>query len=168
MDQWLRKGFLSPKQWAAAERNADRVDKPKAKGENKQEERLELIKIMSLFAATEGKLKNPKFRYKGLRFKKVTHGNHAGNVFIDRGEFGTSIGKINQERYLIPFRGMKDEDLEIIKQLEKDPVHELSMDGKELGTCRYCSKELEDERSVSAGYGPVCAVRWNLPWGDER
>ena len=47
MDQWIRKGFLSPKQWAAAERNADRVTKPKAAGEKKQEERLELIKIMS-------------------------------------------------------------------------------------------------------------------------
>jgi hypothetical protein len=165
VDQWLRKGFLSEKQWSAAERNADRVSSPKSGDGNKREERLSLIKIVSLFAATDGKLKNPKFSYKGLRFKKVTHGKYAGTVFIDRGEFGSSIAKINEERDLIPYRGLTDADLELIKKLEADPVNELAMEGKELGTCRYCARELEDSRSVDAGYGPICAQRWGLPWG---
>jgi hypothetical protein len=31
--------------------------------------------------------------------------------------------------------------------------------------CAYCSRELKDEASVSAGYGPVCAKNHDMPWG---
>ena len=34
--------------------------------------------------------------------------------------------------------------------------------------CMFCSRKLTDEgenRSVDVGYGPVCAKRYNLPWG---
>lgn len=37
--------------------------------------------------------------------------------------------------------------------------------GKVTGACVFCSRLLTDERSVSAGYGPVCAEREGLPWG---
>ncbi len=37
--------------------------------------------------------------------------------------------------------------------------------GRLTGRCCFCSKELTDERSVSAGYGPVCAIKFGLEWG---
>jgi len=27
---------------------------------------------------------------------------------------------------------------------------------------------LDDERSVSVGYGPVCAGHYGLPWGEKQ
>lgn len=33
------------------------------------------------------------------------------------------------------------------------------------GTCVFCARELTDERSIEAGYGPVCADKNGLPWG---
>jgi hypothetical protein len=37
--------------------------------------------------------------------------------------------------------------------------------GHETGVCCFCSRGLTDERSVTVGYGPICAERYGLPWG---
>jgi len=37
--------------------------------------------------------------------------------------------------------------------------------GHAHGWCIFCSLELTDERSVTAGYGPTCASKRGLPWG---
>lgn len=37
--------------------------------------------------------------------------------------------------------------------------------GHAHGNCVFCGLELSDERSVTAGYGQVCADRRDLPWG---
>ncbi len=29
-----------------------------------------------------------------------------------------------------------------------------------------CGLDLTDERSTSAGYGPICAGKYGLPWGE--
>jgi hypothetical protein len=38
--------------------------------------------------------------------------------------------------------------------------------GHATGHCVYCARELTDDRSVEVGYGPVCASKHNLPWGE--
>ena len=63
---------------------------------------------------------------------------------------------------------------------ENDPVEEAqaqspleSAAGTESGDvshgdrcrCEFCSRELKDDTSINAGYGPVCAQKRNLPWG---
>jgi hypothetical protein len=37
--------------------------------------------------------------------------------------------------------------------------------GHAYGHCVFCALELTDERSVSVGYGQVCASKRDLPWG---
>lgn len=37
--------------------------------------------------------------------------------------------------------------------------------GDLYGCCIYCSRDLTDERSIDAGYGPICAEKRGLPWG---
>ena len=37
--------------------------------------------------------------------------------------------------------------------------------GRRTGKCMYCRRKLTDDRSVSVGYGPICAERNHLPWG---
>jgi hypothetical protein len=39
--------------------------------------------------------------------------------------------------------------------------------GKLWGSCVFCSRLLTDERSVTVGYGPICAEHNGLPWGDK-
>lgn len=38
--------------------------------------------------------------------------------------------------------------------------------GRLTGACVFCSRKLTDERSIEVGYGPVCAEREGLPWGE--
>lgn len=37
---------------------------------------------------------------------------------------------------------------------------------KRTGACSFCGSELTDARSVQVGYGPICAQRYGLSWGD--
>ena len=38
--------------------------------------------------------------------------------------------------------------------------------GDDTHRCIYCSIALTDQRSIDAGYGPVCADNYGLPWGN--
>ena len=39
--------------------------------------------------------------------------------------------------------------------------------GHLVGRCAFCGSDLTDERSVSVGFGPVCAKRWGMAWGKK-
>lgn len=49
-----------------------------------------------------------------------------------------------------------------------DPVAGAKTFARLTGNCCFCNSKLTDDRSVTEGYGPICARRYNLPWGDER
>ena len=38
--------------------------------------------------------------------------------------------------------------------------------GALYGVCCNCGRELSDERSIHAGYGPTCAANNGWPWGE--
>jgi hypothetical protein len=38
--------------------------------------------------------------------------------------------------------------------------------GHLTGVCVFCTRRLTDARSIEVGYGPVCAARESLPWGE--
>lgn len=63
------------------------------------------------------------------------------------------------ERALLPG------DQEVIDELARDPAGFMARCSKDMGRCCYCNAALDDPRSKQVGYGPVCAVRWGLPWG---
>ncbi|KKM74155.1 hypothetical protein LCGC14_1403300, partial [marine sediment metagenome] len=54
-----------------------------------------------------------------------------------------------------------------LSKLAMDPVGTVAMYGRLSGKCCFCKKQLTDDPSVEAGYGPVCAKRWGLPWGGK-
>ena len=46
-----------------------------------------------------------------------------------------------------------------------NPESTASAYGRRVGSCCFCSRDLTDEKSTTAGYGPTCAKRYSLPWG---
>lgn len=68
-------------------------------------------------------------------------------------------GKVQQTKAL------KDEILALLKAFSADPAGIAADHGKRTGNCTFCSRPLSDNRSVSVGYGPICAERYALPWG---
>lgn len=67
-----------------------------------------------------------------------------------------------------PLRKMTPAEDSFLKELEKAPADFLARCSKDMSRCCYCYSALEDQRSKAAGYGPICAKHWGLPWGDER
>ncbi len=47
-----------------------------------------------------------------------------------------------------------------------DPVEQARIYGQRFGCCCFCGLELTDRRSVKAGYGPICADKFGLCWGE--
>lgn len=52
-----------------------------------------------------------------------------------------------------------------LRRFAANPVEVAAEHGRLTGRCCFCNHALEDERSTSVGYGPVCAEHYGLPWG---
>lgn len=58
--------------------------------------------------------------------------------------------------------------VQALKDLAHDPVAFLAERGREEGECSFCRRALTDERSLEVGYGPICAQRYGLAWGENQ
>ena len=161
--QFKSKGSLSDRQWAAALKAAQNSTKPKE--EARSVDSFPNIRALIDSALHNSSLKAPMFKYKGIKFKMAaSNSRHAGRIWV--GDY-PSMGTIELDGTLTSWRGLSDENLAIIKELEANPEQKLAEHGKALNSCCYCSKELSDDRSVDHGYGPICAKNWGLPWGKD-
>lgn len=79
----------------------------------------------------------------------------------------TYFGKIDLDGNLLPSRGMTEEVREFLVAFDADPASVATAYGHRTGSCCFCNRELTDGRSVAVGYGPICAPRYGLPWGEE-
>jgi len=55
---------------------------------------------------------------------------------------------------------------QLVKTAAREPELVLALHGIATGRCCYCQRDLTDKRSRSVGYGPICADKFGLPWGD--
>jgi hypothetical protein len=53
-----------------------------------------------------------------------------------------------------------------LTRFDADPAAAAADYGHTVGSCCFCRRELTDERSVTVGYGPICAAKFGLPWGE--
>jgi hypothetical protein len=57
--------------------------------------------------------------------------------------------------------------VELLVEFSAHPAEVAARCGKLLGRCCFCGSGLTDERSTHVGYGPVCAKRYGLSWGEK-
>lgn len=50
-----------------------------------------------------------------------------------------------------------------LQAMADDPAGTAAAYGKATGCCCFCSRKLDDPRSIAVGYGPVCAANYGLP-----
>jgi hypothetical protein len=134
-----------------------------------------VVEIKNLFAKASKSLKRMKIRLKTTFNQNVVftiageRSKYAGQVMItDGGPFGDNkyFGKIDMEGNLLKTNQCDDNVLSLIKEFANDPAETAGKYGRLTGNCCFCMRGLEDERSVSVGYGPVCANHYGLPWGE--
>ena len=59
-----------------------------------------------------------------------------------------------------------DRVLPTLKALEADPARVATQHGVATGNCAFCARDLTTKESRSVGYGPICAGKFGLPWGE--
>lgn len=129
------------------------------------------------FARASGNLKRPRIDVdvEGIHFVLQVaseRSKNPGAIYVKsasrRGGVPTYLGKIIDGTFHPAFEyDHLPEVKAAFDALNADPVNVIAQGGLKSGRCCYCRLQLTDERSLAAGYGPVCAKNWNLPWGGE-
>lgn len=168
------KGKLSPKQAEWIGKLIDRAEKPKAAPV--AEALAASVKgVFGLFERAKASgLKFPKIRLQAdgepVVLKQAgERSKYMGQVLLtDGGPFGSNrfFGRIDTSGALHAGRDMTPEVRALVGELAEKPAETAAAYGKLTGSCCFCSRKLEDARSTEVGYGPVCAEKFGLPWGE--
>jgi len=75
-----------------------------------------------------------------------------GSIGVDDGQFRPS-GNLTQAT------------VDALAKFEANPAGIAAEYGRLTGECCFCGLTLTDARSVTVGYGPICANKFGLPWG---
>ena len=67
---------------------------------------------------------------------------------------------------LLETRRLSNEQRDELDTAAKDPAAYAAIVGKDIGRCCFCGLMLENPESVGHGYGPICADKYGLPWGN--
>lgn len=102
--------------------------------------------------------KTPAIDYRGLHFALKPDGS------VRVTSRGSIVANLGADGALQLVAGV-DWDAAVISQLSHDPVATCREEGRRSGVCCFCNRALTTPESCTAGYGPVCAERWGLPWG---
>jgi hypothetical protein len=82
--------------------------------------------------------------------------------------FGQNVwfGRVNLDGSIMQSKSWQPWVGEILDGFAKDPAGFAGAYGKKTGRCCFCGRHLETKESVAVGYGPICASKFGLPWGD--
>lgn len=173
-----KRGYLSEKQivWIETfyKRSLGIEDKPK------EETVGDLHGLIELFTEALGKLKFPKIKMvvKGYPLRLSLAGPkskyHGSVIITDGGPYGDNkwYGAVSPSGTWTPSKAVTEELRSIIARtlmaFSNDPKHAAMTYGHKSVNCCFCAKDLTTKESKFAGYGPVCADNWGLPWGDTE
>lgn len=139
---------------------------------------IDLTRIHGLFnSAYSAGLQHPKLLVRtpngDIRLTVNQGGQNVGQISVtSRGSFEDRDywGRIDKAGVFHPHHKTAEHRVknitEALQLFAKDPRAAAEAYGKATGACCFCGRHLTDERSVTAGYGPVCAEKWGLAWGE--
>jgi len=173
LQNYTTRGSLTNNQWVWVDRLRERV-----RGVEPIYGSFDPILVMFRLAGAHG-LKKPKVRlmskggtYVQLNFYPGEKDEKVVDVYIDGWQghgHRKFAGWIHKDR-LVPYSKdrMTEDVRNVIQDLALDPIGTAKAMAGKLGVCMYCGQRLSDDRSKKAGYGPICAGNWGLPWGDSE
>jgi hypothetical protein len=65
-----------------------------------------------------------------------------------------------------PKANVPDAVLGLLRDFAANPVRVAAEYGRRTGSCCFCARELRTKDSLAVGYGPICAEKYGLPWGE--
>jgi hypothetical protein len=170
IDQYARRSSLSDKQWPW-------VDKLIEKAQPKPEpvaETIDLTRLLDLFNKAAANLQRPRvaFACSAGEFEVSRAGDNSrnpGHLYVKAAVSKDYLGKVDPKGKFHAAGWAADNYGDVFQALDgfaADPAGAAAAYGKATGICCFCSRGLTDARSVTVGYGPICADKWGLPWGE--
>ena len=126
-----------------------------------------VLAVQALFDyVRDNGMKRPLIAYKDLVLDVYgPRSKRAGQIRVHLMRDGEKVwcGSIDNAKVFV----REQEAVTLLKELNEDPINKTKAQGQLTGHCCFCRKELRTKESVGAGYGPICADKWGLPWGEE-
>lgn len=177
LTQYDRKKQLSDKQWFWVDKLADMAQGIPDFTAPTPEKVGALTGLHTLFQTAAKKLKHPGMILQlqsgdEVRLSRAgDHSKNPGHIYVKLPDTIGYAGKVDPEGQFFPVSkvddGTKTALTLLLREMARHPAEAAAKYGKLTGRCCFCSKHLEDEKSTSVGYGPVCAKNWGLPWGSK-
>lgn len=170
VQQFDRNAGLSPKQWFHVDRMIKELEEMPEQDATIEPDMGQFgIFRAILNEGIESGLKKPTIVVEAYHFSFApATGKNPGCIYVKGANTGRYMGKIDKWDRLHCGARVDGENLQRLAGMTIEDLKELMvMQGKESGSCCFCSRELTDGRSVEKGYGPVCAGRYGLPWGKK-
>ena len=127
-------------------------------------EKIVLEKIRALVdSAVAAGAKRIKFRLENsveIRYCGPRSKNH-GKLVISQGD--NFCGYVDLNGSWDSFRAPEDV-LQSVLEFDADPAKAAKLSAAHTSSCCFCGRFLENDGSIEAGYGPVCAEKFGLPW----
>lgn len=122
--------------------------------------------VLDMLQSAAHHLKYPRVVYRGVRIS-LAKAPDTMNVTSDERSFAQRVfyGRVSPGGSFHATRGCPAEVIEVLSDLAVDPVAKTAAEGRRTGACCFCARELSTNESLAAGYGPVCAEKYGLPWG---
>ena len=166
VDQFNRRGDLSEKQVAAAQRMIAKTEATRAANAKSRDEAkadavvVDLTIIREMFEKVHaGGYKRPTYRAAGVVISRAPdNGKNAGHLYVKQSD--DYQGKITPDGRFLPVRAADTSVAALLQTIAADPKGEAVRHGAKTGNCSCCGRELTKAESVEAGIGPICAERW--------
>ena len=142
----------------------------RAKRKSQTGQYLPLIEFMD--RAHEAGLKSPKIRLEDDQGRKVTlvrnqRGKYPGAITVRENGYNSLWYGTVRRGGTVYKTGTRDEHVwPMVDELNKDPQSSAKAHGQRTSNCCFCATKLTNPASVTAGYGPICAEKYGLPWGE--
>lgn len=145
-----------------------RIAEDKKNGVTEKKESIPLAKIAAMFASAKTHLKFPKIRLMNGNSEVVISlapegGNNPGALYVKVG--GEYAGKITASGEWHP-RNNAGDLTGFLREFAENPRAGAIKYGRLTGNCCFCHRTLTADNSLEVGYGPICAGRFGLPWGE--
>lgn len=123
--------------------------------------------VVALFdAAAATGLQVPHIKARHFYAYRATQASkNPGSVTILAQRGGAYYGSIMRDGTLRLGRDCPPAAVEQIKAFAADPITSSVVEGRTTGACCFCGTKLTTDASQTMGYGPDCAGRYGLPWG---
>jgi len=135
---------------------------------------VDLTGLQKLFAGARANGKtNPKIKMALANgtvlevYAAKSDSKNPGSIYVNVGPEYT--GKVTPDGKFIPYadRRLDDEALSMICEVVENPTQAGRLYGRKLKWCIFCGTQLDTNESQYYGYGPICAEKWGLEWGNS-